>query len=298
MSNNLLQVVAGNKNSLLKIGDVDLECYVLEDGTRVFSGNGLQKALGFSTNSGGSALTKMLDTGGIANIITDEIKSKFANRVEFKRPGAGGAVEKTYGYDATLLIDICDLLLEGKNRDILTEKQSQLAIQAEIIIRSVAKVGIVALIDEATGYQSIRSKEALRALLDKYLLKEFSTWAKRFPDEFYINIFRLNNWDIENPNKLAKPGVVGTWTNNIIYERLAPGVLDELKRINPKNDKGYRKAKHHQYLSPEVGHPSLAQHMTSVLTLMKISSTWNEFLKFLDKAHPKKGSQLELNFED
>lgn len=295
MSNDqLLQVVAGTKDSVLKIGDAEMECYVLEDGTRVFSGQGLQKALNFPSNSGGRALVTLINTGKLSSIITDEIHQKLTNRKEFRRPGAGGAVDKTYGYDATLLIDICDLLLSGRDQKILTDKQERYAKQADIIIRSVAKVGIIALVDEATGYQSIRSKDALRALLDKYLDKELSAWAKRFPDEFYIEIFRLNNWNIEEPGKLAKPGIVGTWTNDVVYERLAPGILKELQIINPKTNKGHRKAKHHQYLTQDVGHPALSQHLHSVMGIMRISSSWKEFIIFLDKAYPKKNSQIPL----
>ena len=42
------------------------------------------------------------------------------------------------------------------------------------------------------------------------------------------------------------PQLVGKITNDIVYKKLPKGVLDELNRLNPKDDKGNRKHKHHQ----------------------------------------------------
>ena len=109
-----------------------------------FSGNGLQKALGFASSAGGTALVSMLNTGSLHEIITNEINNKIAGRKEFIRPGAGGALATTYGYDATLLIDICDILIEGRNQNILTPRQLVYAEVGESILRSVAKTGIIA----------------------------------------------------------------------------------------------------------------------------------------------------------
>lgn len=86
------------------------------------------------------------------------VLNAISRRVEFIRPGAGGSVSTTYGYDATVLIDICDSILSAKNAGDLTEKQIQYAVHADKIIRAVAKVGIVALVDEATGINMIARK--------------------------------------------------------------------------------------------------------------------------------------------
>ena len=53
-NNKILKAIAGSKDTTIILGNVSLECYVLEDGTRVFSGSGLQKALKFPPSSGGS----------------------------------------------------------------------------------------------------------------------------------------------------------------------------------------------------------------------------------------------------
>jgi hypothetical protein len=175
----------------------------------------------------------------------------------------------------------------------LGKRQKQIAQKAKIIIRALAHVGIVALVDEATGYQEIRNKEALQALLDAFLQKEFAAWAKRFPDEFYREMFRLRGlaW---NKLSVKRPLYIGTLTNDIVYERLAPGILEELQSRNPKDEKGRRRQKHHQWLTEDIGHPALAQHIHAVIGLMRASPDWKRFHELLDKAFPKRGTVLQL----
>ncbi|MBC7620138.1 MAG: P63C domain-containing protein [Candidatus Saccharibacteria bacterium] len=164
-------------------------------------------------------------------------------------------------------------------------------------MRSLAKVGIAALVDEATGYQEVRDRDALQALLDKYLLQEHAAWAKRFPDDFYRQMFRLKNWEFPTPGG-ARPGVVGRYTLDIVYERLAPGLVDELKERNPKSEAGHRKTKHHQWLTDDVGHPALTNHIHAVMGLMRASKTWEMFKTLLDSAFPKKGTQFRLAIDE
>ena len=85
-----------------------------------------------------------------------------------------------------------------------------------------------------------------------------------------------------------------SYTNDLVYRRLAPGILKELETRNPKNDRGQRKGKHHQLLTSEVGHPALAQHLYAVIGLMRIARTWEEFIDLIDRAYPKRGDTLRL----
>lgn len=280
----------------LKIGDITLLCHVLENGVRVISGNAMQKALGFPRNASGTALRSFIDSKLLRHL-SKETQYKLNNPVKFSRIGSGGSVPETNGYDASVLIDICDAIIDASKSGTLTDTQKTQAILAEIIIRSVAKVGLVALIDEATGYQEIRDKKALQAILDTYLAKELATWAKRFPDEFYQQMFRLKGWDF-NPEKVARPGVVGKYTVDLVYERLAPGLLVELEQLNPKNERGNRKNKHHQWLSSDVGHPALSQHIHAIVGFMRVADSWEQLLKMVDRAYPKKGTQIDLLLDD
>ena len=85
---------------------------------------------------------------------------------------------------------------------------------------------------------------------------------------------------------------------DLVYERLAPGLLHELEELNPKNDKGRRKARHHQWLSSDVGHPALSQHVHSIIGFMKLANSWEEMQGMVNKVYPKKGTQISLLMDD
>jgi len=188
------------------------------------------------------------------------------------------------------------MYMAARKAEALLPAQIHLAAQAEIIVLSLAKVGITALIDEATGFQEIRDRRALQLILDTYLRKEHAAWAKRFPDEFYREMFRLRKWEYPKVSA-AKPGVVGKYTLDLVYERLAPGLVKELESRNPKNEKGNRSARHHQWMTEDVGHPALTTHIHSVMGFMRASDTWEQLIILMDRAFPKKGNQLSLLFE-
>jgi hypothetical protein len=161
-------------------------------------------------------------------------------------------------------------------------------------MRGLATVGIVALVDEATGYQEVRDRKALEEILSKFIASELLPWAKQFPDEFYVELFRLRGWQhLQSPLTGKRPSVVGHYTNDLIYQRLAPAVLDELKARNPVVS-GRRRHKHHQWLSKDVGHPSLQEHLTKIVVLMKAAPNWTSFYRSVERALPKLGSTIEM----
>ena len=208
--------------------------------------------------------------------------------------------ETKYGYESHVLIDYCKFLLDARRIGAIKgEALLAYADTAERFLTSIAKVGLDALIDEATGYQSIRERDALEALLDKYLKKEYATWMKRFPDDYYKEIFRLMNWEWKGM-KINRPTYVGKITKDIVYQRLAPGILKELEQRNPADKDGTRKTRHHQWLTTDVGHPALAQHLHTLIALMKVSASYMQFQRMLKKALPKKGEHIqeELFSED
>lgn len=290
MTEKVLKATHGSPDKPLKIGDIEIPCYVLEDGTRVLSGRGMQTALSLGQRHG-ALLKGFLSKQNIKPFINDNLAMALSSPIRFIRPGRGGKL--AVGYEATKLVDICDALLSARKAGILTPKQLIIASQCEILTRAFAKVGIIALVDEATGYQEIRDRLALQAILDKFLRKELAAWAKRFPDEFYTQIFRLKNWQWKGM-KINRPSVVGKYTQDIVYERLAPGILKELEVRNPKDDRGHRPAKHHQWLTEDIGHPALAQHLYAVVGLMRIADTWDQFYRLLQRAFPKKMETLPL----
>lgn len=279
----------------LKIGDIEIQCAVLEDGTRVLSRAGFIRAIGRSGKAKGGRkydlefkVPVFLSAANLKPFITEEL---LVNSTPIAyRPLKGGPA---IGYRAELLPGVCHIFQDARDAHSLLPIQMHIAERCKIISRGFGVVGIAALVDEATGYQYERSREALQAILDAYLRKEFASWAKRFPDEFYEQMFRLRNWDWRG-RRVNPPSVVGHYTNDLVYERLAPGIVEELKRINPKDENGRRKAKHHQWLTQDIGHPALSQHMYGLLGLMRACSDWDQFYLLLQDAYPKKNSQMLL----
>jgi hypothetical protein len=218
-----------------------------------------------------------------------------ANPIKFRTPNGNVA----YGYEATILADICDAVLQARAEGKLQKQQEHIARQCEILVRGFARVGIIALIDEATGYQEVRARQALEKILEKFISDELLKWAKMFPDEFYTQMARLRGLHYSEI-ATKRPPYIGRLTNDIVYERLAPGVLEELKRKNPKDDKGRRKHKHFQYLTEDIGNPRLREHLWAVIGLMRASSNWRNFYSLLNRAFPKYRDhpRLFIEFEE
>lgn len=277
----------------LHLGDVAIPCYVLEDGKRVLSGRGMQSALDLG-QSRGQKIPQLVENKSLKPLVPKELELGIFSPVEFETNKGF----KAYGYEATTLVDLCDLLLEARNKGVLTKRLNHLAERAELLTRSFAKVGIIALVDEATGYQDTRAKDALNQILQKFLLEEKKPYIGMFPLDFYKQVYRLKNWKWTKESIQKRPGVLGRYTNDIIYERIAPGLLRELQKKNPTIKPGQRKYKHFQFLTDEVGDPALKSHFDGVLALQRASSSWDGFIRLLDKSYPKFGHQFDLDLYD
>jgi P63C domain len=210
---------------------------------------------------------------------------------------AGGFL--AYGYEATVLADMCDAVLKARDSGELHYQQEHIAKRCDILVRAFARVGIIALVDEATGYQRDRAKDALTRILEAFIAKELQPWLRTFPADFYQEMYRLR--EMEYPNDtVQRPRYFGLLTNDIVYDRLAPDVLKKLKEVNPKQESGRRKHKYFQWLTSNVGYPKLREHLGSVVAIMKLSADWYDFRAKLDKLHPRYGkpTQLALEFAD
>ncbi len=293
-----LKVIAGTPDKPLIIGDIEIPCYVLEDETRVLSQRGLQSSIAFGTGggqrTGARRIVESMEVLGRKGLDIKDLIARLTSPIEFQ-PLRGGRT--AYGYPATLLPQICEVYLKARDVGALQSSQQHIAVQADILIRGFALVGIIALIDEVTGFQSRRDKQTLRAILDEYLREKFATWAKRFPDEFYIQIFRLKGWQWRGM-KVNRPRVIGRYTTDIVYQRLAPGIVDELEKRNPTNRAGNRRVRHHQYFTEDIGHAALAQHLHTVISLMKASTNWEMFKRLLERALPKQGETIRFTLND
>jgi hypothetical protein len=278
---------------------LNITCAVLNTGQRVITQSGFMIALGRARQAKGRQYYKgdvnlpaFLTAQNLKPFISSVLEVT-SSQIEFLTKTG----HRAFGYADELLPEVCDVFIRADRAGVLRPNQKHIADQAHIIMKALAHTGIAGLIDEATGYQEVRDKRALQAILDKYLRKELAAWAKRFPDEFYKEMFRLRSWTWPVPNA-RRPGIVGIYTNDLVYERLAPGILEQLEARNPKDEHGNRRGRHHQLLTDDVGHPALAQHLHAVIGLMRASSGWDQFYRMMNRAFPKKGKTLELALGD
>jgi hypothetical protein len=188
-----------------------------------------------------------------------------------------------HGIKAEALPSVCEVWLDARQAGVLGERQKLIAQKADILIRSFAKVGIVALVDEATGYQYARQRDALEKLLEEYLSEELRKWVRTFPAEYFKELCRLRQIQFRPDMRL--PQYFGHITNDIVYKRLHPRVLDELKEKSTNED-GRRKNKLFQWLSEDKGNPKLIQHLGTVIGYMRISKNYDEFYAILERGAP------------
>ena len=289
----------------LKIGDASIPCAVLEDGTRVLTQAGMLQALGRSRKPSGKSLTAdqlppFLAPKNLEPFIDGDLRRSTIPILfkPLKTGGLGG--NQAYGYNAEILPRVCEVMLQARDANALQTRQLHLAVQADVLMRGLAHVGIISLVDEATGFQEVRDRIALQKILDKYVTGEWSKWTKTFPDEFYIQLFRLKGIPYPPPGKHTnwRPSYVGHWTNKVVYDRLAPGVKAELKKLNPRTEKGHRKRKHFQHLTPNYGTPALREHLSNVIFLMRGCKNWDDFERRLEHAAPKYGDTIPLPLDD
>jgi len=286
----------------LDIVDLKMPCAVLDDGTRVLRERSVATAIGRKGGGAywqrkkaqsGALLPEYVSAKNLEPFIDAETREMLLNPISYKAK-SGNIVQ---GINATLLPKICDIWLKARESGALSESQLKTTKKAEILMRGFAHIGIIALVDEATGYQEVRDRLALQKILEQYIAKELQPWTKRFPDEFYAQMFRLRSWQY-SPLSVRRPSLVGKLTNDVVYARLVPGVLDELRRITPRDEKGHLKYHYHRRLTADVGHPKLAQHLAGVITLMKASPNWNRFYRLLQRALPKRGDTMLLPLDD
>lgn len=282
----------------LNIGDIGIPCAVLENGTRILSESGIADAL-LGTRSGASKRLKkqaeeagalipvFMAPGMLKPFISNDLIDGPLKPVEYNSNG-----KRSVGYEATILPSACDVWLKAREAGALQKQQLDKAQKAEVLMRGLAHVGIIALVDEATGFQKDRAKDALAQILEAFVAKELQPWVKTFDAEFYEGMFRLRGLPYPPEQPSFKPQYFGKLTNDIVYRRLAPGVLDALKDEAKKAEK---KGKLHQHLTAGHGRQSLLKHLGKVVALMSVSDTWDDFIVKLDKVSPRLGDTLQLD---
>ena len=283
---------------VLKIGELKIPCAVLPGGVRVLSQRGALSTIGF-TSGGAKAikdnvreLPRFLRSANLKPFISEELL-KSTNFIKYW--SRGGLVR---GFRAESLPMACEVYLEALAAGALKPNQLAIAGRCRILQNGFARVGIIALVDEATGYEEKRAKRALAEILEKFLAEKVHEWTKTFPLDFYRQIYRLKGWnwhELESGKKPKTPILVGQYTVDLIYKRIAPGVLDELKKRKQKREQNQESSvRYHQWFNEESGHPKLKEHIAGVMALMRVSYDWPDFMSKVDMAFPVRTNQGAL----
>jgi len=263
----------------LNIGDVSFECHVLNDGRRVLTQREVVRVISDGRESGN--LARYLERNPLYE--RDFLSGR---TVEFKVPGTPNIAT---GYEGTLLIEICEMYLNARSQGLLKRRQLALAQTAEIVVRACAKVGIIALIDEATGFQKYRQRQALQIKLQAYIADEMQEWAKLFPDEFWYELARLEG---VHYSPRSRPLRWGKYVMMFVYDTIDEDVGKELRARNP-NPHFLRN--HHQWLK-KFGRDRVHDQLQRVITVMKLCRDMNDFRRKFARVFQR--SPLQLDFDD
>lgn len=249
---------------VLAIGDSELDVYVLEDGQRVISRTGAVAAL--IGPQGGGNLQSYLRVQNVSPYVPANLDERM---IAFRIPGVVN--KNVYGMTAEAFLDICRGYVRARDADALqTPRQIEIAIQAGSFLSACANVGLIALIDEVTGYQYDRRADELQIKLKLYLEDEMRKWEKTFPDELWREFGRLTHW--RGPLH-QRPRFWGKLVMELIYEYLDSDVTDWLRKNAPAPQRGQN---YHQWLTSQYGLRKLIEHIWMVIGMASACDSLSE----------------------
>jgi hypothetical protein len=284
---------ATHKGSFSKDFGIDVDCYVLDDEakTAVISQRGMGEALGLS-KGGGSRLPRFVGSRAIAPHVGPELREKLEKPLVFQGLAAGPnmpAASTVYGYDVTILIDLCKAIIEADANGELIGRYSNVVRQAHVIIAASAKAGIKGLVYALAGYDATR--EEVITAFKLYVRDEAREYEKEFPDQLYEEWYRL--YSMPKHTGRTKPWKFRHLTVNQVYIPLANsnGKILELTRVQrSKSETKYKKL--HQFLA-DVGVKALRTHLGQLLGIARISDDQVQYEKHVQKIF---GGQQEMEF--
>jgi hypothetical protein len=281
---NKLDLPQATHEGELRIGDMVIPCAVLPGGRRLITLSGFMIALGRARQAKGRQYYSG-DVNLPVFLTAKNLKEFFPKDLEVTSKGEefktkGGV--RAYGYEATLLPKVCGVFLDAKAADALKSNQEHIAEKAMILVRALASTGIIALVDEATGYQYDRPRRDLEEHLKRFLAEELVRYVRSFPNDYFKHLCRLRGVELRPDMRL--PQYFGHLTNDLVYRRIAPGLLKALKER--RADRGRPSNKLHWWTSEELGHPALQLHLGTVITLMKINTEYDAFYAKLNELAP------------
>lgn len=267
---------------VLPIGEIELDVYVLHDGQRVISRTGAVRAL--AGPEGGGNLDNYISTKAVRPYMPTDLSDQM---VDFILPGV---VNKTVrGIRAETFLDICRALQQARDDGALqTNRQEQIAIKAGMFLSACANIGLIALIDEATGFQYDRAQDELQIKLKLFLEEEMRKWEKTFPDQLWKEFGRLTNW--QKPLH-ERPKYWGKLVMELIYDYLDPDVADWLRKNAPKPQHGQN---YHQWLSSQYGLKKLIEHIWMVIGMASACNSLQELKRKLAEKYGRVPVYVQL----
>jgi len=262
----------------ISVGNLKIECHHLSDNRRVFSQREIVRLLAPGVEGGN--LGRYLARNPLIN--KDVV---LGLPIKFNIPGTQF---KGHGYQVTTLIDICESYIQADERGLLKVSQKPLARQSEVIMRACAKLGIVALVDEATGYQKVRHEQELQFKFQVFIADDMQEWVQMFPTDFWLQLARLEGMTYSPKNR---PLRWGRYVMMFVYDAIDEDVGNELRNKNP--DPHFRK-NHHQWLK-DFGREKVREHIEKVIVIMKLCVDMDEFRAKFDYVFNRAPMQLDLD---
>jgi general stress protein YciG len=278
-------------------GDMDIAgrrivCAVLNTRKRVLTQETFLTAVGRAAKAKGGKGSSTMQVDGLPPFLAAENLRQFisnelreATTPIIYRTKSGG---RAYGFDAMLLPYVCEVYLKARDAHmeamrlnpagpgVLLKTQEHIVRACDTLMRGLARVGIIALVDKATGYADQQTTDELFRVLEAYISPNLIPYTKRFPDEFFKQVYRTYGWKYQ-PGSTKRPQCVGQFINKYIYDQLPEGVLPRLRELNPVMESGRRQHKHYNYLTVDTGDEHLNRQVTAVQTLLQVASTKKEF---------------------
>lgn len=289
-------------SGMLPILGMQIPAANLDNGMRVLSQRGFYGVIGGSKPKGqgqdqrADDVPSFLAAANLQPFISDELRATTSTPIVFRfehvGEDGGKSVHTAHGIDAMRIPDICDVFLKARDAGKLHHTQKEIAKAADLLIRAFARVGIIALVDAATGYERDRQRDELFRVVDAYVDARWRKWTQVFPHAFFKQIHRMQGWPYVEKQS-THPQYVGKLINEYIYARLPPGVLQKLQEVNPVVD-GSRRRRHHMHLTETTGVIHLDKQIESVTTLLEVSDDKVMFEELLHRRFPMSGDQLTL----
>ncbi len=265
----------------LVVGNRSITCAVLQNGKRVLTQGTFLAAIGIPQKTKSRAVGLRLIEGlpeflveeNLRSFLTDDLKQS-TTPIVFRNLESLRSV----GYDALLLPLVCELYLKVRDQGKLYNSQKPIATACDALTKGL-KDGIIASVDEVTGYQEQRAMEELMHIIDTYLEKDYRGWTPLFPRNFFREIYRISGW-ARKPGTAKNSVFVKHLIKDHVFGHLPEEVLEDLRRL--RSSENQRRLRWSDFAA-DTGNTYLDQQIAMLTTLMKISDDQKELDRYLVK---------------